>query len=50
MLEDFDSLSKAEVIKLVKTKEAEIMNAEKTVRDKSVKRVRRELRKRDDIQ
>lgn len=49
LVDDFDSLSKAEVIELVKAKEKEIMDAEETVRDKSVQRVRRSLRDREDI-
>lgn len=49
MLEDFESLSKDEVIKLVKAKEAEVLAAEETVRDINVKRVHRDLIERADL-
>lgn len=43
LLEDFDSLSKAEVIELVKEKEKEILATERTKKDKELKRVHRKL-------
>lgn len=43
-LEDFDGKNKAEIIEMIKVKEAEIIEKEKTKRDKDVQRVARKLR------